>query len=644
MRSLFRCIFIPFFLCILTLFLAACADEEEVVIPITVQPQPSPTATVMIPTEPPPPPKMLVVCLNAEPDSLYLYGGTSPEVDTIFQALYDGPVDVRTYRYEPVILSKLPRLEDGDVRIEPVSVWEGQRYMNPLTLLPDTLGAGKTYLPSGCSNMDCAQSYSEGEVLMDQMTVEFELLPGITWSDGEPLKASDSVYSFGLDADEATPTTKYVVQRTSDYIALDELHTQWIGIPGFLDVEFEANFWSPLPEHILGEYSPSELLQTEAAVHYPIGWGAYEIERWDPGAEIIMKRSQSYFRAGEGLPYFDFLRFRFLGNDTLAAFQQLLTGECDILDETLLPASLWLQAFEMAQADRIKLDAIPGSVMERIDFNLLQGSGTGVASLFADVRTRQAIAACIDRPAMVKEIFSDMTVVPDSYLPPSHPWHQEPEAPGALSVEQAQAQLESVGWVDGDDNPATARIARGIPGIPEGTALSFRLLTLQDSSQEAVAERIRTDLARCGIDLQVEYGDARELFTPWPNGPIFGGRFDTVGWAWPILVSPPCEMFAGFEIPSADYIYGINASGFNDPSYDQACRRVLLSPFPREHFEEAIGQTELIFRSQLPAIPLYMRPRWIAYGNDVCGIRLDPTTYSILWNLEEIAAGEGCSE
>lgn len=637
-----RTLLMRFLLMNLSLLLAACAKSEGIEIQMTIAPRPSATATILVPTELPPPPKMLVVCLGAEPESLYLYADTPSEVDTILQAIYDGPLDLRTYQYNPVILSKIPQLEDGDLRLEPVSVEAGQVYFNPITLLPDTLIRDKPYLPSGCHRPDCLETFSEGEVLMDQMIVEFELLADLVWSDGEPLKASDSVFSFELDAHPATPTIKYQVQRTASYLALDERRVQWVGIPGFMDVEYEANFWSPLPEHILGEYSPSELLQAEVATRSPIGWGAYEIERWDVGSEIVMKRSQHYFRADEGLPYFDLLRFRFFGNDSISAFQQVLTGECDILDEGLLAPGLWEKALEMVQDDRMKLASSPSSVMERIDFNLLQGSGTGVASLFADVRTRQAIQACIDRTALVREILYDLTVVADSYLPSSHPWYQQAQEGMALSVEEARALLESVGWIDEDQDPTTPRLSRGVAGIPQGTALSFGLLSLEGPIQEAIARRITEDLARCGVAVQAKFGSPKELFTPWPNGPIFGGRFDAVTWAWPAMVSPACEMFAAFEIPSVDYLYGINASGFSDPDYDQACRQALLSPFPKEDFGEAVAQTERIYRSQVPSVPLYMRPRLIAFGKDLCGIELDPTTYSALWNLEEIAAGEGC--
>lgn len=636
---------IYFGMLLLSLILSACADPTAVEIPISItrKPPPTPTEKAIVPTEMPPPPKTLVVCLGSEPESLFIYENTQPEADTILQAIYDGPLDVRNYKYEPVILTKIPSLEDGDARIEQVTVEEGEIYLNPETQLPDTLEAQKPYFPPGCHQMDCAQSFSEGEVVMDRMVAEFELLPGITWSDGEPLKASDSVYSFHVDADEATPTTKYLVQRTSRYVALDEIRAQWVGIPGFLDPEFESNFWSPLPEHILGSYTVAELFELEEATTDPIGWGPYVIESWKPGVEIVMRSSETYFRYEEGLPTFEILRFRFLGADYISALEQTLTGECDILDETIFSTSQWEEALGLVEDGRIKIASTPGPVIERMDFNILKDSSIDSISLFSETRTRQAIAGCIDRQTLMEEATNGLSIVPDSYLPPSHPLHSTDTAPQGLSQSDAVDLLEAIGWRDHDEDPTTPRVAQGIEGIMNDTPLTFHLLTTNDSIHEMIAEKVKEDLYQCGMSVTVEYGEPSEIFTPWPNGPVFGGRFDTVAWAWPVFVSPPCELFAGFEIPSADFPYGLNAAGFRDAVYDQACQRILYGPAIGEDYLEAVGETEDIFQTQLPSIPLFFRPRVIAFGSGLCGIDLDPTTFSALWNIEEVAAGEDCS-
>jgi peptide/nickel transport system substrate-binding protein len=231
-----------------------------------------------------------------------------------------------------------------------------------------------------------------------------------------------------------------------------------------------------------------------------------------------------------------------------------------------------------------------------------------------------------------------------SYLPSSHKHHFVDPDLITLSKTQAIGLLEQIGWRDDDQDPTTPRVAQGIPGVPDGTRLEFTLLTTDDTPHMSIAERVEVDLEGCGIGLKVEYGNPEELFTPWPNGPIFGGRYDMVSWAWPTFVSPPCEMFAGFEIPTVDQVYGINASGFRDPDYDRACRRILFGPASGDDYLEAVQQTQEIVQAQVPMIPLYLRPRAVAFGNEICQMQLDPSSYSALWNLEGIRRGEGCTE
>ena len=62
-----------------------------------------------------------------------------------------------------------------------------------------TLANGEVVRPAGCRSSECAITYQGGSLQMDFMQVTFSLLPGLTWSDGMPLTAHDSVYSYRLN-------------------------------------------------------------------------------------------------------------------------------------------------------------------------------------------------------------------------------------------------------------------------------------------------------------------------------------------------------------------------------------------------------------------------------------------------------------
>ncbi len=130
---------------------------------------------------------------------------------------------------------------------------------------------------------------------------------------------------------------------------------------------------------------------------------------------------------------------------------------------------------------------------------------------------------------------------------------------------------------------------------------------------------------------------AADLYAPYPEGPVFGGRLGMVVWSWLGWVTPPCELFASWEIPSAATPEGSNASGFSDPTYDAACRTLLFGVGLEEAGAEAARATQRVFAEQLPALPLIVLPRVAAFGPGVCGLQADPSSVSLLWDLESLA-------
>ncbi|MGH2626859.1 MAG: ABC transporter substrate-binding protein, partial [Anaerolineales bacterium] len=422
------------------ILLAACVVPPDVGLPTVGPSTPGgpPTATL------PPPLETLVVCLRNEPESLYLYADASPEANAILEAVYDGPVDSRGYSFQPVILEKLPSLADGDARIESVAVREGDIYFNPETLQPDNLSLGAEYWPAGCASEACAESFGGGRVRMEQIVAEFRLLPEVRWSDGQPVLASDSVFSFNLDADPETPSTKFLVDRTYAYEAVDERTVRWTGVPGLRDGLYASSFWMPLPEHVLRGIAPADMAAAEAAARMPLGWGAYRIEQWRPASEVTLSANPEYFRAGEGLPKFERLIFRFLGDEAASGLEQLRTEECDVLDESVLEAIPLAAVVSAAQAGELAFSSAAGPT-EWLGFRL-GPSPDGAASLLADSRTRRGLAQCLDRPGMIAEFTAGLSPLPSTYLPPDHPDFVAPADPIDYDPEAGRALLEEAGW------------------------------------------------------------------------------------------------------------------------------------------------------------------------------------------------------
>jgi peptide/nickel transport system substrate-binding protein len=610
--------------------------------------------------------RTLTICTGAEPDTLDINGSGMLATSNILEAIYDGPIDSTGFSYQPVILEKLPSLVDGDASIQPVSVKQDDFVVNDAGEVI-LLQPGKVVRPYGCESSDCAITWQGEPLEMAQMSVTFTLKPGIRWSDGVPLTADDSVFGFEQSTSYLTcgdPTLvcgtlgangHQTAQGTASYTALDDLTTQWVGLPGYLDQAYMTNFAHPLPRHLLQSLRQDAFLEMEA--HKPIGWGPYQIDKWQFGEYIRLSKNSYYFRASEGLPYFDQLTFRFFGQDEDATYAALQNGTCDLIDWEQGIKNLSLQRL-LENADNGQVQSIisTGTTWEHLDFNIrpaesmlnsgafagwdLDGDGQGP---FGDVRLRQAIAMCLDRQQVVDTIFLGQSLVPDTYLPPDHPlfnpdavhWQYDPAAATVL--------LEDIGWVDPDHNPATPRVAAGVTGVPDGTPLAFSLATTDTTTRQQYTRILAQNLQDCGMGVSLNFYSAVQWLADGPNGLLFGRKFDLGIFSWLTGVKPPCDLYLSSQIPSPENDWtGQNETGYSNSDFDAACNMQLQSLPGEDSFITGTKQAQLIFSEDLPVVPLFLRLKYAAARPDMCGYSLDPTSQSDFWNIEAFNYGTSC--
>lgn len=619
----------------------AASPSPEIVATDTAEPTAAPEQTT------------LTICTGAEPDTLYLFHGTSYLSRLIRQAVYDGPIDSRNYEYQPVILEKLPSLEDGDARIEPVTVQAGDRVVDAAGERVE-LAAGAVVFPAGCRDETCAVAYQGGPLEMDQLTADFTIREDVRWSDGEPVTAADSVYSYrtglstpgqfdptintaaaALTATRPNDPTPY----TANYAAIDERTVSWTGLPGYFDPYYQLNFFSPLPQHQLGGASVEELPELDEAARRPMGWGPYVIEEWTPGDRLVAERNPNYFRAGEGLPYFDRLIFRFLPGAPADRLTALADGQCDVLALDALgfpygePVLEELVALEEAGA--IHLYPIHGapSSWEHLTFNVAPVDDR--LPFFADVRVRRAVAHCLDRARLSEDLTFGLSPVPDTFAPPGYPVLAEAGIePYAFDLERGRALLEEAGWVAAGDGP---RLAQGVAGIADGTPLSVEMVTTAGNPLRAdMVEIMAEDLRACGIELNARFLPAEELFAETAEGPIFGRHFDLAQFAWLAGVAPDCAPFTGDEIAApGDERPGNNVAGYAGPAFDAACRAAQAAIPGSEAFAAANAEALSLFVEDIPALPLMTRVALAAARPDLEGLIIDPTQPLETWNIEE---------
>ena len=626
--------------------LSACAPRETEIPVLAETLTPAPPLST-----PAPDPRSLTICLGEEPNTLYPYGSLNSAARSVLSAIYDGPMDVVEYEYEAIILEKIPNIEDGDAQVSAVTVRAGDQIVDSDGNVVN-LKTGTVFRPSGCRRDDCEISYDgSSEIQMDQMIVTFTLLEGLMWSDGMPLTAEDSIFSFTLASHKDTPVSKFLIDRTQVYETADEQTVQWWGKPGFIDPEYFTNFWMPLPKHVWGEQAEADLPRLEVSSKFPLGWGPYILNEWKAGESLHLIRNLNYFRAGSGLPHFDELTFLLLP-DANAALTALVDGKCDALDPSVrLDGQVGLLQQMQAQ-DQAKLLTAQTMTMEWLGIGIAPASydnGYSVSSqndrpdLFGDERMRQALALCLDRQKVVDTVLFGLSQVPDSYLPFDHPLHNGNIQSYAFNPDAGGKILEEVGWLDTDTNPSTPRKALGVTNVPGGASLILNYYASSATQRHQVAEILTQSLAECGIGLNLVYYSASDFYAQGPEGPLFGRRFDLAAYAIGVnSLEPQCSWFTSSQIPTQSNRWvGTNISGYKNTEFDAACGQALQS-LPGDPAYTSHQEAQAIFASELPSIPMYLRLKVAAARPDFCGFTLDPSSSSALADIEAFNYGSDC--
>jgi peptide/nickel transport system substrate-binding protein len=589
-----------------------------------------PTATPIPPT-PTPTPRTLTICLGQEPDSLYIYGTVSPISQIILKALYNGPMDKEDNKTPTTILEKNPSIESGDVTLEPVEVKAGDEVVDADGNLV-SLSSGVAVFPHGCTGAECVLVWDGTSPLqVDRLKINYQLKTGLKWSDGQPLNAADSVYSYQVASDPATPVFKNKIDLTSSYTALDERTVQWVSKPGLLTASYEKYFWLPLPQHLWNQYTPQQMLTAEDVSKRPVGWGPYILQNWTEGKLIHMVKNPNYFRGGEGLPKFDFLDFVFLNKDE-DPISAIKTAKCDFIDKSAVSLDFLPSILERQSANELKAVIKPSNEWEFLAFGIKPVSyddgyypyGTDRPAFFDDLRTRQAIASCIDRQGFVKDYFSGKAEIPYSSFP-----SDSPLLPSGLSVIPydpaiADQLLTAAGWLDYDKNPLTPRISMNIRNVPNATIFSLNLLIADSGIPKQIAERIVVSLAQCGIQVKLTQSTFEELFKAAPDGLVFGRKFDLAQFSMQTDERTNCLLFESGEIPTQMNFWmgktsgGANFAGYSNSSLDAACQTSRRSGLNAQGYQTSQQRVNQIVNQDLPVIPLYLKPEIYLSRPDLC--------------------------
>jgi ABC-type transport system substrate-binding protein/signal transduction histidine kinase len=291
------------------------------------------------------------------------------------------------------------------------------------------------------------------------VTWHFTLRQGVRFHNGDEFTADDVIATFTEHFLPSNPTVtaRSVLSPIADFKKLG-------------DFAVELSTWAPgsmlIRRLMCSQIYPKSLIERggrEAVRDNPIGTGAYRLERWVRGTEIVLRRNEDHWA---GKASIDRIRIPILRQKNWAA--ALRDGIVDV-------------ALGIDVHDRIRLESEPSLETFSSDaaishFFLLKHRGP-----LSKLRVRQALNHAVHRQLIVQVAEHGHGRAQQSIATPETFGYAPDVRPYVYNLELAKRILEEEGY-------------------PEG----FKLRGLVSETSTAVYHTVKEFLARVGVELEAE--------------------------------------------------------------------------------------------------------------------------------------------
>ena len=460
--------------------------------------------------------------------------------------------------------------------------------------------------------------------------VTFRINPEARFSDGEPVRADDVLFSFALLRDHGRPLYRQYYSKVTKAEAPDPLTVRFdLAAANDRELPLILGLMPILPHH-----ATNVATFEETSLAPPIGSGPYRVGAVKPGASVTFTRDPNYW--GRNLPInrglwnFDEVRLDFY-RESNGQFEAFKRGLYDFRLES--EPLRWHDGYDFpaARNGEVVRDTIrPGTPYpsEFLVFNTRR-------PVFADIRVRQALTLLFDfewinrnyffglysrsagyfagselsaytRPAEARE--RELLKPFAAHIPPDilDGSYRLPVTDGSgrdrAALRQALALLAQAGYeLDG------SLLRQHGTGAP----LTFEILvTTRD--QERIALAYARDLKRAGIEISVRSVDPVQF-----DQRRLGYEFDMIQNRWDQSLSPGNEQAFYFGSEAAGVPGTRNYMGAKDPGID-AMIAALLAARDRENFVAAVRALDRVLMSGFYAIPVFSAgEQWIARWNRI---------------------------
>jgi peptide/nickel transport system substrate-binding protein len=471
------------------------------------------------------------------------------------------------------------------------------------------------YLPDGSliPNLVTEVPTVENGMLAEDLTsVTYKLLDGVLWSDGEPLKAEDVVFTWEWVVDPDNAATSAGVYGVIDSMEIiDDLTVQ------VFFAEPNATWFVPHAGSEFGYVYPKHVLDVEdrkaandAFLLSPIGTGAYKVDSFTPNDQASYSINENYRDPNK--PYFATVNLKGGGDAASAARAVLQTGDYDFAWNLQVEPDVLRQ---LEEGGKGVVQITRGNSVERMLLQFAdwttetdgERAKLGTTNpIIGDKAVRQALNLSVQRDVISNQLYSgEETEPPTANILAGMPSMESPNTSWEFNVEEAKRILDEAGWV-----------MEGGVRAKDGVELSITFVTSISSVRQKEQAIIKQALDEIGFRTELKQVDAAVYFDSSPgNDQNILHFFNDIEMYTDNPTSPnPIEYMLGWYAgpdgvnvaQAANDWSGQNYSRYSNPDYDELFEQARLET-DLETLAEMFIQMNDILIEDVAVIPIVNR-------------------------------------
>lgn len=369
-------------------------------------------------------------------------------------------------------------------------------------------------------------SLENGGISEDGLTYTFHLRDDVRWHDGTPFTAADVEFTYQMLVHPDVPVRGRVGWNQITSVETPDDQTIIFNFESvdaaFLD---RVSIVTILPQHVLGEVEPADLITHEWFQTNDPGLGPFKFVEWQPGNYILVERNPDFYL--EGMPHLDQIILKII-TDANTLTNQLETGEIDMRFRMLND-----QVEIVEQMPHVRLVSTNATSPWIIWVNN-QDPALG------ETAVRLALNYGFDRIGLTESLLKGL-VEPAYDLIPPFSWAYSDDAVEqyAHDPDRARELLDEAGWVDEDGN-----------GIREkdGVELSFDMLNIAGEPERVqILSFIQDQWRDIGIAVNLQNVD---VATMWGNA-LPNGEYD-MGYSYTGRYADPADLAQHYLCPEKE--------------------------------------------------------------------------------------------